>query len=491
VVQLAVPDAILMKPTLQLRPPSTWLVAAVLGLAASLSGCLSKAPPHASILRDSLPKNTQIPAAWTAASGVDGAVTDDWLKSFHDPNLDAVVAEAIAHNLDLAQAAAQVEMARQNVVVVASQLKPQIGLGLVVATTRDKSQDQNYTSSGERFGIAWEPDIWGRLRAQRAAANASFQATSLDYAWARQSLAATASKAWYQAVELRSLLAVTGKAVNVYKELLRISKVKQAAGQVGGLDVTEAAARVELAQSALTTVQALFIAAQRNLEVLLGRYPAAAVDISREFVPLPPAVPAGLPSSLLERRPDILGAERLVLASFRNLEAARLARLPTFSLDFDGGRLSDSLLSLLKLNPWFYHVPLGMTVPVYTGGRLSAEVKIETAQQQQAMAHYGAVVLNAFDEAETALTNENLYAQQFQHLESSFEEYSDSVRIATIKYIAGSYDMQQVLQLETSQLSVESDVITVQNARLANCINLHLALGGSFEAAPAVPPISR
>jgi outer membrane protein TolC len=147
--------------------------------------------------------------------------------------------------------------------------------------------------------------------------------------------------------------------------------VKQAAGQVAGLDVAEAGAQLELAQSELNSLQALFIAAQRNLEVLLGRYPAAAVDINRDFSPLPPPVQAGLPSSLLERRPDVVAAERLVLAAFRNLEAARLALLPTFALTFDRGRLSDALLSLVKLNPWFYHVALGMTVPLYTGGRLA------------------------------------------------------------------------------------------------------------------------
>ncbi len=460
-----------------------------MGTAAALSGCLSTAPTHAKVLQDSLPKSTEIPAAWTADAATNGAVTDDWLTSFQDPGLDAVVAEAIAHNLDLAQAATKVEVARQNVAIVASQLKPQISLGFGVATTRDKSQDQNYNSNSDRTGIAWEPDIWGRLRAQRAAARAGFEATALDYAWARQSLAATTSQAWYQAVELRLLVAVSELAVKDYQELLRLSKVKQTAGQVAGLDVSEADAQLELAQSTLSSLRALFIAAQRNLEVLLGRYPAAAVDVSRDFSPLPPPLQAGLPSTLLERRPDIVAAERLVLAAFRNLEAGKLALLPSFALTFEGGRIIDPVLSLVKLNPWFYHAALGMTVPVYTGGRLTAQVKIDSAQQQQALDHYGGVVLNAFDEVETALTNENLYAQQFQHLESSFRQYSESVRIATIKYKAGAYDMQQVLQLQTAQLSVQADVIRARNVRLANRINLHLALGGSFEAKPAITAI--
>jgi NodT family efflux transporter outer membrane factor (OMF) lipoprotein len=483
VVQLALPYAILMKPVPQI------VGVAVLAAAAALSSCLSKPPSNAKVLRDSLPKSTKVPEAWTANSGADGAVTNDWLKSFHDPQLEAVVAEAVANNLDLVQAAAVVEVARQNVVVVASQLKPQIALGLGLATLRDKSQDQNSNTTNVRLGIAWEPDVWGRLRAQRAAAKAGFEATALDYAWARQSLAATTSQAWYQAVELRRLVAVTEEAVRDYTDLLHLSQAKRKAGQVGGLDVAEASARVDLAQSVLSTTRALFIASQRNLEVLLGRYPAASLDINPDFVPLPPPVQAGLPSAMLERRPDVVSAERLVLAAFRNTESAKLALLPSFALNFDGGRISDELLSLLRLNPWFYHVPLGMTVPIYTGGKLNAEVKIANAQQQQAVAHYGGIILQAFDEVETALTNENLYAQQFQHLESSFREYSDSVRIATLKYKAGASDMQQVLQLQTDQLSVEADIIKARNARLANRINLHLALGGGFEAAPAVRAI--
>lgn len=352
-----------MNPRPQFRRSSVWLMAVVLSIAAALCGCLSQAPSQANVLQDSLPKGTTIPAAWTGGSAADSAVSNDWLTSFHDPHLDAVVAEAIAHNLDLVQAAAQVEVARQNVVVVASQMKPQIGLGFGVATTRDKAQDQNYNSNSAQTGIAWEFDIWGRLRAQRAAAQAGFQATALDYAWARQSLAATASQAWYQAVGLRRLVAVAEEAVKDYQELLRLSKVKETAGQASGLDVAEAAAALDLAQSDLSSLQSLFSAAQRNLEVLLGRYPAAAIDISQEFSPLPPAVQAALPSSLLERRPDVVAAERLVLAAFRNLEAAKLARLPSFALNFEGGRINDPLLSLLRLNRWFYHASLGMSVP--------------------------------------------------------------------------------------------------------------------------------
>jgi outer membrane protein, multidrug efflux system len=167
-VQMAVPDALLMKPAPQI------MAVVVLSTTAILSGCLSKAPSQAKVLHDSLPKGTKIPAAWTAGPSAARVVTNDWLKSFHDPHLDAVVEEAFANNLDLVQAAAQVEVARQNVVIVASQLKPQIGLLFGVAMLQDKNHEQNSNTSSQRLKIAWEPDVWGRLRAQRAAARAGF-----------------------------------------------------------------------------------------------------------------------------------------------------------------------------------------------------------------------------------------------------------------------------------------------------------------------------
>jgi len=464
-----------------------WLALVVSGAAVALSGCaLSKSPQHAKVVTEALPPGTTIPPAWTASSEASGPVTNDWLKSFNDPHLDAVVAQAIAKNLDLRQAADQVEIARQKVVVVGSQLKPHISATLGVNTLRDKDEPSNFNSNAEALGVAWEPDVWGRLRAQRAAAQAGYQATALDYSYARQSLAATTSTSWYQAVATRQLVAVDEQALQTYEGLLRLAKVKLAAGQVTQLDVAEASANVNEARNQLRYLQGLLSEEQRNLEVLIGSYPAAAVEVSREFVPLPPPVQADLPSTLLERRPDLVSAERQVLVAFRALEASRLALLPSFSLTADGGHLYHEVLSILHLNPWYYQVGIGMNVPIYAGGALQAQVKIATAEQQQAVAHYGSVALNAFREVETALTNENLYAQRLQDMEQAVQERTESVRLATIKYKAGAYDLLPVLQLQTAQLATESEVIKLRNARLTNRINLHLALGGSFDATPAV-----
>ena len=188
---------------------------------------------------------------------------------------------------------------------------------------------------------------------------------------------------------------------------------------------------------------------------------------------------------LLKRRPDLVAAEKQVLAAFRLQEAAKLALLPNFELTLDGGHLSDGLTSLLRINPWLLHGTIGMSVPIYTGGALKAQVEIATAQQKQVIARYGSVALRAFYEVEVALTNETILEQRLQEEEKGLQAYTEAVRIARIRYVAGATDMLTLLQLEERRLTSQSTVIKLRNARLANRINLHLSLGGSFDAEPA------
>ena len=438
------------------------------------------------MVREALPSGTSIPPDWSAAASAND-VSDDWLKSFDDPGLDAVVAEAIANNLDLRQAAARVQMARQVVVVVGARLLPQVGAKIGAAVTRVDGDPSTFDSNLEYLGVAWEIDVWGRLRAQRAAAEAGSEATTLDYAFAGQSLAATTAESWYLAIETRQLLGLAEQNVEVYTALLDLVKVRRAAGRVADLDVAEASANLNAAQSQLRSAQGNYSEARRNLEVLVGRYPAAELEVAENFAALPPPVQAGLPSSLLERRPDIVASEQQVLAAFRSEEAAKLALLPSFALTLEGGRLSDHLLDVLRLNPWLIHAAIGLDVPIYTGGALTAKIKIATAKQEQAVAQYGAVVLTAFNEVEGALTNQQLLAQRLPYQQDALADRTEAVRIARVKYKAGQIDMLSVLQLQEAQINSQADLIRLRNAQLANRIQLHLALGGRFDAQPAAP----
>jgi multidrug efflux system outer membrane protein len=456
---------------------------------AYLAGCsLAHPPQHTGVVASSLPKTTTISSAWSDNAIAKEAVANDWLKSFQDPGLDAVAAEAIKNNLDLREAAAKVEVARENVVIVGAQLKPQVGGQLGGAATRDTAQSSTDTSKGAYLGASWEVDLWGRVRAQRAAAKADFEAVELDFAFARQSLVATTAKSWYLTIEMRRLVELAAQDVSLYEGLLKLAKIRAAAGRVATLDVVEVSASLNEAQSELQKMQALYSEARRNLETLIGRYPAAEIEVDSGFVPAPPPVQAGLPGSLLERRPDLLAAERQVLAAFRTLEASKLALLPTIVLTGEGGRLDDRLLSLLNLNPTLFRSAVQIYVPIYQGGALRAQIKISSAQQEQALAAYGSAALNAFRDVEIALNNESMFGERLAYQQAAGKDRGEAVRLGRIKYEAGVIDMLSLLQLQTAQIESEIQIVQTLNSQLANRINLHLDLGGGFDASPAAAP---
>lgn len=448
-----------------------------------ISGCATrKAPSQRAIVIEALPIGTNIPPAWSALS-TSGNVANEWLSTFHDPQLDAIVAEAIANNLDLRQAGARVEEARQTVSLVDAQLKPGVsgafgGSGTVVEPSGDVKG--SYATYGL---LSWELDLWGKLRSQRAAAMESYQAVGLDYAFARQSLAATVAECWYLTVETRQLLSLRQNNVSNYQRLLELAKVRKAAGKVADLDVAEASAALEQSQSQLLQAQGEFSDAKRSLQVLLGRYPSSEIATSEEFAPLPPPIQSGIPSSLLERRPDIVSAEREVQAAFYSYEAARLAFYPTISLSLGAGHLDDLLLAARGSS--LFHTALGMSLPLYQGGALRAQVRIATEVQRQAVAHYGAILLRAFKEVETALTDADLLSSRFPFEMHAVQDRSEATRLAEIKYRYGTADLFFVLTLQTEQISQQIQLIKLHFALLTNRIDLYLALGGSFDNMPA------
>jgi multidrug efflux system outer membrane protein len=267
--------------------------------------------------------------------------------------------------------------------------------------------------------------------------------------------------------------------------LLELVRARRSAGKDSDLDVVDVRAKLATARSQLEASRAAYGEAGRALEVLLGRYPATEIEVASSYPHLPPLVGAGVPARLLERRPDIVAAERTVLAAFRQQEAATLALLPDFSISVIGGRFSDQILSILDLNPWLASAGIGVSIPIYEGGALRAQVKIATAQQAQAVAHYGAVALTAFREVENALANEQFLVKRIRFLQRALVDRTAAVQIATVQYQAGRRDLLWVAQLQTAQLITEATVIQLRNAQGANRIRLHLALGGSFDAKPA------
>ena len=453
--------------------------------AALFTGCaLAPAPSHDEVVIRALPEDTRIPPVWKAAPA-NGLVANNWLKSLNDPQLSAIVAEAIANNLDLRQAVEKVRAAQQTVVVVGAQLLPQVGATLGARTLNDEGPGGTGDSTAAFASVGWELDVWGKLRAQRASAEAAYEATALDYDYARQSLAATVARTWYLAIETQQLLALAEQAVTLYGKLLALVEDRRRAGKDSDLDVVDMRAKLGSAQSGVEAARQAYGDVRRALEVLLGRYPAAEIAVAANYVPLPAMPDTGVPAALLERRPDVVAAERTVLAAFRKTESAQLALYPDLSIALIGGRVSDMMLTLLRLNPWLASAAIGVQVPIYEGGALRAQIEIASAQQAQAVAHYGSVVLRAFREVETALANEQLLAKRVPFETQAAHDRSEAVRIATVQYLAGRRDLLWVSNLQTGQLATEGDLVKLRGLQQVNRITLLLALGGSFDVVAA------
>jgi NodT family efflux transporter outer membrane factor (OMF) lipoprotein len=452
--------------------------ATVLG---SASCAVKQPPPPAAALTAVLPATTPIPPAWKAPGGLPGSVTTDWVQSFADPQLAILIDEALENNLDLKAAAERIDVAAGLVVQARSLLFPYLvvsgGVGLV---GRDWTKDR----SGIVADISWELDLWGRVRAETAAATASRQATEADLLFARQSLAASVAAIWYQTIATERLRQTAQEATTVYGDLLRLVRTRHTVGRVSQQDVVLALADLDRARQrerAFATSEQQIV---RGLETMVGRYPAGELALAADLPGLPPPIPEGLPAELLERRPDLVAAERRVAAAFHLIQAAQAARLPRIALTAGGGRSTSELLRLAGVGAGFWRAGLDVLAPIFTAGALQAQVRIATAEQEAAVALYAQAALRAFSEVESALASEQLLADQQQYLEAVLTQDVEAMRLGRLRYTAGATDLLTVLQLQTRQLHTRFELIGVRNDRLANRVALHLALGGGFTPAP-------
>jgi outer membrane protein TolC len=307
------------------------------------------------------------------------------------------------------------------------------------------------------------------------AADESLRATVADFEFARQSLVAGVANAWYVATELKLQAELAEEVAAALRESVSLIETKQKVGQVSMQDVYLVRADLASAEDALQQAISGQQQARRALEILLGRYPAGEIETATELVPVPPTIEVGIPANLLERRPDIIAADRRVAAAFFLTEEARLAKLPSFSINAGVGGSSD-------LSGLIGDLSLGLVAPLYTGGALEAQLDIATADQEAAIAAFGITLLGALEEVEAGLTNEALLARREAFLQLAVDNNSQAYDLARVQYNVGQIDLLSVLQMQTRWIGARTGLLRVKNARLAERINLHLALGGSFEA---------
>ena len=446
-------------------------------LALALTACMTLPPPTTQEVQKQALPNLQTPTGWATPGADTGAVHDEWLNDFRDPELHDLVREALAYNSDLRMAAARVEMAAAQAKLAGSAIYPAVN---ALAHGGGKSGGDGSGVSGVGLFASWELDVWGRVRYEREAGRLQHEAAVLDAEYARQSIAALVAKTWLLAIEARLQRGLAEDIVRSNEQALGLANDRLRVGRGDEYDVSLSEANLETARDAARQLAFADGQARRALETLVGRYPAAAVAVPVALPSMPGPVPVGLPSELLERRPDVVAAERRVAAAFDRIGEARAARLPRIALTASATSISSDLFVLKEHSNPVASLGANLTAPIFSGWALEAQVDIRTAEQSMAIAEYGRIATRAFGDVESALSAGFAADDREQILSRAVERNGRSLELAQVRYRVGSGDLRAVLQQGIALYAARTSLVQVQGERRIQRVNLHLAVGGAL-----------
>lgn len=454
----------------------------ILACAISMAGCV--APPKDQSHRVPV----DLPAEYEGGARTGSDFSSGWLDDFDDPVLQDLVFEAQERNFDLQAAAARLKAAQANFRVAEGTRGP------LLAGNLRSSRNKRNSSGGfslinvrsDQFDIignvVWEIDLWGRLLNRSRAALASYQAVEADYRGARLSLAANTARAWYRATESVLQVRLAKETLESFERHLEVIADGFRRGVNSALDFRLSRANAATARNNLAFLERQRDEAARIMAVILGRYPSEKMALAAEFPTLKRAVPGGLPSELLARRPDLVAAERRLAAAGQRLIESRKNLLPSISLTASGGTSTSELRDLLDPEQNIWNIAGSLTQPIFQSGRLINNVRISRANSEETLMAYSQTVLLAFREIENALAAENYLAEQEAALRISAEESIEAEKLALEEYGKGLAGIITVLESQRRSFNARSSLIQILNQRLQNRLDLYLALGGDFDS---------
>jgi multidrug efflux system outer membrane protein len=434
----------------------------------------------------------EAPEQWSSETESVTAATSEtpgWLAQFNDPKLNEVVEDALARNIELQATIARVDAARANAKITGSDQYPQLGAGLAGSRREivlDGSGDPPATLTSDSYGfsldLSWEIDVWGRLRDSASASIADYEAVAADLSGARLSLAGNTAKFWFRATTARQQLELANETVSSFESTVDLVRSRFESGISSSLELrlalaNAAAARALKQQRAQELEQSV-----RALEVVIGTYPESALATIDVLPVLSQSVPAGLPSELLNRRPDIVAAERRLAAADRRVASAKKSLLPSLRLTGSAGTASEDLANIADADYSVWSIVGGLTQPLFQGGRLRANVDRSKAVAEGVYLDYSKTILTAFQEVENALAGEKFLSIREKELLESAVQSDGAQRLAEDEYAAGLTEIITVLESQRRALNAKEAYLSVRELRLRNRVDLHLALGGDFGA---------
>ena len=416
---------------------------------------------------------------WRAARPSDAVPRGDWWSVFRDPVLDGLIRAIDVDNQTLRQAISRYEQARAVVRQARAQLFPtMIGAPSIRQSGSGNEAETTLTLQGS---ASWELDLFGRIRRQIESGTASAQASAAGLALVRLTSQAELATNYFQLRYQESLRRLLNDTVAGYKRSLAITQNQYAAGVAARSDVITA-------QTQLQTTEALSIAVELDqatfahaIAVLSGRPPSEITIPRGQLAARPPSIPVSVPSTLLERRPDIAQAERLVQAQSEQIGVAVAAFYPSVNLSAAGGLSGDPAAALFAAENQFWSVTGAATEVLFDGGARSAALQAARASYEAAVATYRQTVLTAFREVEDGLAGARILARQQVMQQAAVASASRAVEIALNEYRAGTQNYTTVVTAQALELSNRVAALQVQASRFTTAIALIRALGGGWD----------
>lgn len=452
--------------------------------AAVLAGCAAVGPDYRRP-EVALPQQHAADAAAVATAGAPAQVTAQWWTQFNDARLTALVERARASNTDVLQAVARVEQAQALLREAAAVQWPEVGLGGTAARSRTSELIGQPGGTANNFRLAvstaFELDFWGRLRRASEAARAQALASDHGREVVSQTITGLVVDSYFATLALDEQIALTRDTLKSREDSVRLMRTRLQGGAAGRLEVEQTEALRADAALQLRELERQRALAQSQLALLTGQPGLVLPEGRLSALPMPPVPPAGLPSSLLERRPDVRQAEQLLASANAQIGVAKAAMFPSISLTGVLGGQSAELSDLFKGGARIWSLGFGLDLPIFDAGRRIAQTDQAEARQREALAAYQGAVQSAFKDVTDALANLRAARESQADVEASERANLGALKVAQQRYDAGYSAYLELLDAQRTANLARLQTVNNRQAQLSATIALFKALGGGWE----------